>query len=150
MILRVNTKFRVVIASWLLIILAHLIGVFEGLYVSVWWYDIPLHLFGGAWVALLFFYIAEDYWKIFSSSAGSRKQFLMVVCLTLGFVMLVGVFWEFYEYLFDVFIAGKHPFAYAQQGLADTMGDLFNDFVGGSIVVFTRKLFQFRRVSITM
>ena len=58
----------------------------------------------------------------------------------LGFVALIGIAWEWYEYIFDVIAiemsAGLQP---AQMGLGDTMADLFLDLLGAlTVFIFFR------------
>ena len=48
--------------------------------------------------------------------------------------MLVGVMWEWLEFGFDYFFVPEAALWRAQLGLMDTMGDLFNDLLGGTVV----------------
>jgi len=166
---------RLVWWTLVFILIVHAVGIISGMYYRLWWLDIPMHLAGGAWVALLFLYlftptpesfVSEDgdewlknaerkpekhwhkpvvwgfteRWNVFSDK-GSRN-YIGIFLLALGFVALVAVLWECYEYLYDVFIAERHGFLITQQGVSDTMGDLVNGLIGGAVValVYLRSL----------
>lgn len=82
-----------------------------------WWFDIPMHMLGGATVAL-----------------GYQSRFMLkrvvtelsfTLPATILFVMAVGVSWEIYEYVVGAIV----PFGYA----FDTIKDLTDDFIGGII-----------------
>lgn len=144
-----NIAVTLVTTLTLLIVISvfNFVGVFKVWYWRTWWYDVPMHLAGGAWSALLFFYIFEERWKtlsaIYRGENKRRLKILITFALALSFVALIGVLWEFFEFLFDTFVATKYSWRNSQQGLMDTMGDLFNDLLGGlalSVVYFMSKL----------
>lgn len=66
-------------------------------------------------------------------------KFLMDVAAILAFVALIGVFWEFFEFISDFLIKSKHSGLF-QAGAADTLGDLFFDLVGGASLFAIYKL----------
>ena len=125
------------------------IGIHRVWYWNVWWYDIPMHFTGGAWSALLFFYVVEERLgvlsKIYRLEASRIKNIFTTFLLALSFVALIGVLWEFAEYLFDVFIAQPYALRMSQQGLADTVGDLFNDLAGGAALAWVYYMRKLRR-----
>lgn len=88
------------------------------------WFDIPMHILGGvatACTGLVLYTIARTYnpkWSI-------TPRWLFYIC-TIGFVALVGVLWEHYEFLHDSFFKSN-----MQPSNTDTMKDFFNDLVGG-------------------
>lgn len=88
-----------------------------------------MHLIGGVAAAALFFYFFSERNKIIEPD----RNFLLNLIISLSFVALIGVLWEFYEYLADVYLFIKHPLylVYDQTNLSDTMKDLFNDLLGG-------------------
>ena len=51
-----------------------------------------------------------------------------------GAVMIVGVAWEWGEYVMDAFFSPKRFAFRLQLGLGDTMGDLLSDFCGGLVL----------------
>ena len=87
--------------------------------------DKLMHLAGGmaiAWLAIVFFAARLNYLPSFD-------RFLIL----LGMVALVGVLWEFAEYLGQFIPTISH---YLSGGdLADTLGDLAADLSGGAIVI---------------
>lgn len=91
------------------------------------WIDIPLHIAGGVFVGLLFYYLF-----LVRHDTLADKGFLPVITLGLGFVALVGVLWEFYEFFLDVFVLHAHPLM-QEPGpiLFDTLKDLADDLLGG-------------------
>jgi len=129
---------KTIVISLVSILVLHLFGIGLDLYHVIWWYDIPMHIFGGAWVTLLFFHFFCQTFLIVDF-----KKILPAIIITLGFVALVGVLWEFYEYLSDVYILKVHALYYAPNPitLPDTMKDLLDDLIGGTIasaILFAR------------
>jgi len=106
------------------IITFHIIAMCNSMYFSIWWLDIPMHFFGGAWVALLFFAIFGD--VINESKINTFFGFLKILVLAIAFAVLVGVLWEFFE-----FSASRIFNIYLQGDLVDTMTDLLMDLCGG-------------------
>lgn len=129
---------KIVFAVVFAILAIHFAASWFSWYFTLWWFDIPMHIAGGAWVALLFFYLFGDKWKALSPSRG----FMPTLLLCLGFVALVGVLWEFYEYAYDFLIAGKFSlFGEQSRGLFDALKDLFDDLLGGfgiAVVMYLR------------
>lgn len=88
------------------------------LYYEIWWLDIPMHILGGAGVAML----AVSVLKYFNKEISFSRIIL--------FVMIVGVVWEIYEYSMHYFLG------YDWNGMLDTIKDLVDDFLGASLVYF--------------
>lgn len=109
---------------------AHGVALYSFLYWKVSWLDIIMHLLGGALVAA-----TVVWWVYFSGriSLPSLSPFFTLM-LILGAVALVGVFWEFFEFLVDKFITKKNYIDLLQPGVIDTMKDLFMDILGGLAV----------------
>ena len=122
-------SFVFLLALIVIILVLHILSTVYDWYHAVWWIDIILHILGGAWAALLFFYVQERHVPFF---AAMPWWFSIVVAVS--FVMLVGVGWEWLEYGFDYFVAKDDFMLRAQLGLTDTMKDLFDDFIGGLVV----------------
>ena len=74
----------------------------------------------------------------------TSHKLLIEMILIVSFAVFIGVLWEFFEFLFDVFLSSKGYFAAAQQGTGDTMSDLFFDLLGG-FVAFNIYSFQLER-----
>lgn len=106
---------------------AWLLGLKYGIFFLIKWLDMPFHFFGGFSVYVL--------WRVFGKGSGMeivgyQKVFFLFLA-GIGFVMFVGVFWEFFELFLDRFIAHT-GFTYLSGVYEDTLSDLFLDFLGGS------------------
>lgn len=121
---------KLVVGSVMGILTLHVVSILQKWYLTLSWIDIVLHTIGGAWVALAFFYVQQRYARALPDTV--PRWFFLVQAV--GFVMLVGVMWEWFEYGFDIFFAEEKADWRAQLGLPDTMGDLLADFVGGVCV----------------
>jgi len=118
---------RALVFLLLLIGAIHIAGILNSWYFTYPWIDIPMHFLGGMWAVFFLFWIFEKKKNDYLFTSPKVLSFLFA----LGFAALVGILWEFFEFLFDVFISSR-GFAYAAQtSSADTMGDLFMDLVGG-------------------
>lgn len=120
---------KLIFFSLVLIIGFHFVTGIKHWYDFIWWLDDLMHLLGGAWVALLFFYLFSK-----THPPLDLSYRFPAFILALGFVALIGVLWEFYEYLADVYILKVHPLTYAPNPntLPDTMADLVIDLIGGT------------------
>ena len=94
-------------------------------------------------MALLFVYLFEkNFLKL------KDVHFLKALVLCLGFVALLGIFWEFYEYLADVYVYKVHSLFLVTnpKNYPDTLSDIVNDLIGGtlalSLVYISRKIIQ--------
>lgn len=95
-------------------------------YQKLWWLDVILHFSGGFLLAAFAFWFLFDYKKY-------RSDFWPTWLLVLGFVSFaafIGVLWEFYEFLWDYFLAHPYGIDVAQPDLRDVMSDLFFDLFG--------------------
>ena len=123
------------------ILLFHFIATFNYWYWTYLWLDIPMHFLGGFWTAMAFVYLIFNY-QFPIPSEFLKQNFLSFLIITLSFVALIGVLWEFYEFLSDVFLSSKEYAQIFQQGAADTIGDLFFDLLGGTFFSLAFKLFS--------
>lgn len=114
------------------------------------WIDIPMHIVGGFWTGLFFFYLFMERWQV----VPAKTHFVPLGFLCGGFVAGVGVVWELYEYLSAV-SSGLVVFGGSLQGLHfDSLKDLFNDLIGGGLAAVAywgfRKLKKERSVDSNM
>lgn len=119
----------------------HILATFNYWYWTYLWLDIPMHFLGGFWVAMAAVYLIFNYQFPISKEVLSQN-FLTFLIVILSLVALVGIFWEFYEFLNDFFFSSKNYTQIFQQGAADTIGDLFFDFLGGLSFLAIFKLFS--------
>lgn len=128
-------RFRHASLTILAVLIVHVFAVGLGLYGAVQWFDVPMHFFGGYAMAIL----ALALWNWIGERVEIRSRvsdaplarLLLEGIFVVGFAMIIGVAWEWYEFLFDQFATTiVQKFGAAQPGLADTMDDLFNDTIG--------------------
>ncbi|MDO8536705.1 MAG: hypothetical protein Q7R94_00455 [bacterium] len=129
---------KIILLAFIIIIAIHIAGNFFGWYEAVPWLDIPMHIAGGAWVGLLFFYVFGVRKKIFNSG----NNFYFLIC-GLGFAALIGVLWEFYEFAMDILIWKSYtPWATPGHIHFDTLIDLFNDLIGAFVAIVLLLIFS--------
>lgn len=107
----------------------------NGWYYSVRWLDVPMHITAGAWIALAFYHF------VYSRKAAPETGSVPVCAVSIiGIVAIVGITWEIYEFIIDVYVLKKYP-ALGFPGYVhfDTLKDLFDDLLGGALAtVFLR------------
>ena len=130
---------------WFLIsiFIVHNIATGLAIYWIYFWFDIPMHFLGGFWVALVGLVFVFNFQKpifkereilgfnLSEKTALVLSAFLIIV----SFTALIGVLWEFYEFLWDIFISVKTPAVIMGGDNVDTLKDLFFDLLGGSTCV---------------
>ena len=121
---------RFLIGFLIFILSVHTLATVRYWYWTIWWFDIPMHFFGGFWAAVVFVWFINKYFPQISQ----LHNFLSSLIAILSFVALIGVLWEFAEFLFDVFISSGGYAKIVQQDAADTLGDLLFDLLGGLTV----------------
>ena len=122
---------RFLILLLIVILLFHAIATNFSLYWKYRWIDIIPHIFGGIWLGSLMI------WYVYFSGkvATPKSPVVFVFLIILGAAALGGVLWEFFEFLFDQFIAKKIYIDSFQAGLKNTISDLFFDLFGGLVAV---------------
>lgn len=96
--------------------------------------DMLMHFGGGVLVASLFFVFLE----IRPLPIKVPENKLTFLLFAVSFAALIGVFWEFYEYLTGLLLNLTFP----EMDLADTLSDLFFDIAGGfsaTLLYFLKK-----------
>jgi len=118
------------------IALIHSVAVFYNWYWRFLWIDVPMHFLGGVLAAIIFIWLCEKFPGHFNLS----RNFFITALAVLSFTALVGVLWEFSEFVYDVIISSRGWGALAGQGARDMIEDLFFDLLGGLAVVVARRL----------
>jgi len=131
---------KLILGLLIFILIFHIIASINSWYWVYTWLDMPMHFLGGFWLATVFITLNSKL-KIQNSELSGLPNYLITIVITLGFVALIGVFWEFFEFGYDVLISSKGYFAATQQGTADTMSDLFFDLLGGLMFLTIHKYF---------
>ncbi len=120
----------------LVIFVLHTLGNAFNWYWTFPWYDIPMHMMGGAFVAVVFLYLFGEKWRGFDI----RSNFRMTLVFGLGFVALIGVGWEMYEYLSAVYLQNQYALTCgAPGGVFNSLMDLFNDLLGAALALLIWK-----------
>ena len=130
---------KVIFGLFVVILTSHILAVINNWYWVYKWIDVPMHFLGGIWLGLIFLCFIMPQLKI------TDHKLLITMILVASFAVLIGVFWEFSEFLSDIFLAHKSYFEISQQGVADTMADLFFDLVGGLAVFMSYSWKKFRK-----
>ncbi len=121
------------------VLFAHALAIVFHLYGLWHWLDIPMHFAGGLAMGLL----ALALWQEgivevrFKGWLAKHLEWWLVPLFIFGFVALVGVAWEIYEYVMDNYFTAVIDGVYQivrQPSLADTMFDLVMDLLGATVV----------------
>ncbi|MFA5945446.1 MAG: hypothetical protein WC802_00850 [Patescibacteria group bacterium] len=121
-------------------------GAKAGVY-GVWpYFDIPMHFLGGASIAVMGL-VAWDMGLGYGKRSLSSIPFLVKTVAVIGFVAIVGIVWEWYEFIHDFARAFTQVvFTPAQPSIGDTMKDLFFDLFG-AMAAFACSYITFRKKS---
>ncbi len=108
------------------IFLINLIATRFHLYTLIWWFDMPMHFFGGFFVVLVTLWL-KFFTKIFNFTPfKSKNSFLFIGILS---ALIVGLFWELFEYGVQS-ITGVILTTFM-----DSLSDIFFDLAGGIAAV---------------
>lgn len=123
----------------ILIFVVHGWALSSSAYFYIRWLDGLLHFSGGFWLAVLAIFVLVSHDKIYSAE---HPFFLFLI--TISFVALVGVLWEFSEYALDLLFERVGDAAAFQRGTDDTVSDLFFDLAGGILaqLIFRKRARQ--------
>lgn len=133
------TTYRHATAAIGTVLAFHAAGVFS-LYEAWRPYDIPMHYGGGLAMGVLALAIWDSAIKkvTFKMESAWAERVFMALCV-LGFVALVGIAWEWFEFGFDLYFQTKLGWGLAQTSLGDTMADFFFDLLGSATVLLLRR-----------
>lgn len=135
-------KFSTAIYSIGAVLVVHAILMMSEAYYLFKNIDIIMHLLGGFVIAMLALAIFDTVLAKKSVSIPWWFKYLFVS----GFVMLIGVAWEWHEFLIDVTLTKWYELPRSQLSLADTMFDFFNDWFGATICFLIFKFPGSRRL----
>ncbi len=121
----------------------HIFATFYHLYWLFPWLDVPMHFLGGLLLVIIYFWINARI-EILNPKFNKLPKWLVNLVFALSFVILIGVLWEFYEFLHDFYLLTGGKISVFQNSFADTIKDLFFDLVGGTtaFAIFYRKLIK--------
>ena len=89
-----------------------------GFYYLLWWLDALMHFSGGI--------IAAAFFTVLFQEDISRLRPQTALIFIMGIAVMIGVFWEFFEWGMDRFFVANF-----MGDLDDTLSDLLMDFLGG-------------------
>lgn len=102
-------------------------------YVSIWWFDMLMHVIGGIFVGL----IGSAFLHKHLEGLSGKEVFVSLAL----FVFIIGLGWEYYEYILQFYIKSVQL-----ADVADSISDLICDMVGGIIatlfVILLRKRYN--------
>ncbi len=103
------------------------VALYFHLYFYLWWLDIPMHMLGGAWVALftLLLYERSTFFR-----EGRHQPFFLAI-LVVASTLTIGLGWELFELSAQTWIERA-----THADLVDTLSDLVNDLVGALVAVW--------------
>ena len=99
------------------------LGVWVSLYGILWWYDMPMHFFGGVFTGLLVIHFLLGQKRI--KYLPNNK----IIFISLVIVLCIGLLWEGYEIFFDIIAGRQHIFM-------DSLSDIFFDMAGAVEAMF--------------
>ena len=107
----------------LIIALLHVLAINFFLYWDIFWFDMFMHFLGGAWVALLGFWLLAFFNRV--------EEFTIknVIWVSIFFTLGIGILWEVFE-------AGAGVSFIGQDMWGDAISDLLLDVVGGLVAGF--------------
>ena len=113
----------------ILIFSGHIASLAVGGFYKIWWADSALHFLGGFWVGLFALWFLFNFART-PLNAELFPAYILILAL-LSFTALMGVFWEFFEFILDKITGYKSYSAIIlQKNLEDTLSDLLFDLLG--------------------
>lgn len=120
----------ILFAALIAIFTFHFLGLKFYWYQRFFGYDTPMHIAGGAWVALAAIYFLK-YRNNLARHMSQGVFALVVLASAIG----VGILWEIYEYSMDIFKFQIYTFSTIPAYIRlDSFHDLVNDFIGALII----------------
>jgi hypothetical protein len=119
---------------WLAIIVVFFTHALATIFFGYWklpWLDILLHFSGGMVAASVFLYFVNRQRSLFNFIS----VWWIVLLIAVSFTALVGVGWEFFEFILDSISKTRGTVWQLQGGLVDTLSDLLMDLIGGAALV---------------
>ncbi len=115
-----------------IVLLIHVAILISGTY-TLLHVDTLMHALGGFAMGLLGLAIHHS---VASKHHTRHSPWWYHYTFVIGFAMLVGIAWEFHEYILDQTVNVWYNWPMNQLSLADTMKDFFMDWLGASVAFF--------------
>jgi hypothetical protein len=143
------------------------LGSYLNFYEKFGWWDVILHFTSGILIGLVSIIIVSYFVSINFGEYTRKSDIVFLVIVGILVSISIGVLWEFYEYLYDMFFDGNmqrsivindistfdfSPYIrksgrFIDEGLKDTMFDLFLA-VSGAIIAGVYSYFHFSSIQI--
>jgi len=117
-----------VVATTVFVIASIFMGEAFDFYERVWWWDIALHGLSAIGFGLIGFVFVLT---MFEGDRFAAPPWALCL-LAFGLAITVGVFWEIFEFLMDLWFG----FNMQKSGLSDTMGDMIVDVIGAGLATW--------------
>ncbi len=141
-----NMAWKKAILLTAFVLFGHMIAIEIGVYRVAPWFDAVSHFGGGfamGFVALALYGSWVERVALKKRSDVPFGPLLFKLVWILGFVALVGIAWEWFEYVLDGLSDGfvwneffeARMYGYHQPSLTDTMADFFFDLSGGLVAL---------------
>lgn len=137
---------KIVLALSVLILTLHALALYKFYwYWTIKWFDMAMHAAGGFTIGILFVVLMRQIApEVFQLHKG------IIALFAISFAALVGVSWEFYEFLYDISIGTRGYDKLVQMGAVDTLSDLVFDLLGNALAIllyFIKKpMHKFRNI----
>jgi len=128
------TSLKFIILFLIFIVAVHTFALINYWYWTYQWLDIPMHFLGGFWAAMAIIFLISNF-QFPISKEFLKENFFRFAIAILSFVIFIGVFLEFAEFIYDVSISLRGYSGFLQLGAADTIADLFFDLLGAFVFV---------------
>lgn len=116
----------------LMLIFSHIFFLTAGKTYEIWWIDMVLHFSGGFFIGLVALWLLFNYLNL--PIQKEALPYYIILVFIVSFTALIGVLWEFYEYIMDLITGYKsYSIVVMQENMKDTMSDLFLDLLGAAI-----------------
>lgn len=129
-------KFKHAFFAILFVLMVHAFLLLTDGYGRFYQIDIPMHLMGGFAMGMLGLAIHH---QVAKKHHNAKSPWWYHAGFVLGFAMLVGVAWEFHEYVMDQTVNAWFHIPPSQPSLGDTMKDLLDDLIGAMAAYFIWK-----------
>lgn len=120
-------KFRTAYFAILFVLVIHGILLLTDGYYHLDQIDVPLHIMGGFVMSMLGLAIHH---QVSTNHHNKMAPWWYRFVFVVGFAVLIGVLWEFYEFVMDQTVHKWFELPVAQPSLANTMKDLLDDLIG--------------------
>lgn len=109
----------------------HFTAVSMGLYEqSVIWIDKVLHIMAGIAIAMSWFWIMRRALK----TPAENVPMLITISSTIGFVLLIGLFWEIFEFAYwKGAPEWANKFKFYSPTIVDVLSDMVSNLIGGIV-----------------